>query len=595
MADKDFTWKIGGAQGEGIDSAGEIFALTLHRMGYYVYAYRHFMSLIKGGHTNYKVRIATKQRRHRGDHLDLLVAFDQRSIDENIYELKSGGAVLYNKGAFEPKVPADVDVVLIGVPMQEIAKDHGSIVMTNMAAMGASAALTGLDPSVFDDFIAERWARKGDDIVETNRQVVRAGYQRALEATDWRGSLPELPEESKGKKRLFLHGNDALALGAVVAGCRVVAAYPITPATDILYSLLKLLPKYGGVVLQAEDEMAACQMALGCNYAGVRAMTSTSGPGFSLMTETLGLAGVSETPLVIVDVQRAGPSTGMPTKTEQGDAFQAIFSSHGEVQRIVLAPATVEDCFYDIQRAFNLADKYQCPVIVLSDLVLGLSKQTVEIDDLDFERIQIDRGAMLTQEELNKIIAEQGEYKRYQLTESGISPRALPGQEGGIHIAISYEHDEKGLEDEYPENRIPQTDKRIRKMSSFNPAEFGVRRTGDSSPDILLIGWGSTVGQLDEVCERMAAKGASVGHLHISVLHPFPADAVKAAIESAKRVIVVDNNAFGQLEQLIKLHAGHFDHVHSLRKYSGEPYRLFEIESKVQEVLALIESAQEVG
>ncbi len=595
MADKDFTWKIGGAQGEGIDSAGEIFALTLHRMGYYIYAYRHFMSLIKGGHTNYKLRISTRQRRHRGDSLDLLVAFDQRTIDENIYELRSGGAVLYNEGAFEPKVPADSDVVLIGVPMQQIAKDHGSIVMTNMVAMGASAALTGLDPSVFDGFIAEKWSRKGSEVVEANRQVVRAGYNRTLEATDWRGSLPELPEASKGKKRLFLHGNDALALGAVVAGCRVVAAYPITPATDILYSLLKLLPQYGGVVLQAEDEMAACQMAVGCNYAGVRAMTSTSGPGFSLMTETLGLAGVSETPLVIVDVQRAGPSTGMPTKTEQGDAFQAIFSSHGEIQRIVLSPATVEDCFYDIQRAFNLADKYQCPVIVLSDLVLGLNKQTVEIDDLDFERIGIDRGYMLDQEKLNKIIEEQGEYKRYELTESGISPRALPGQEGGIHIAISYEHDEKGLEDEYPENRIPQTDKRIRKMSSFDPAEFGVRYSGDESPDILLIGWGSTKGPLDEVSEKLAASGVSVAHLNVSVLYPFPTESVKAAIEGAKRALIVENNAFGQLEHLINLYVGHYEHLHSYRKYSGEPFRLFEIESKIHEVLALSESAQEVG
>jgi len=595
VAVQDFTWKIGGAQGEGIDTAGEIFALTFHRMGYYVYAYRHFMSLIKGGHTNYKVRIATTKRRHRGDRLDLLVAFDQRTIDENVYELRSGGAVLYNQGAFEPKFPADVDVVPIGVPMQEIAKDHGSIVMTNMAAMGACAALMGLEPDAFDDFIARTWARKGDDVVEANRQVVRAGYNRALEATDWRGSLPLLPEESKGKKRLFMHGNDALALGAVVAGCRVVAAYPITPATDILYSLLKLLPQYGGVVLQAEDEMAACQMAVGCNYAGVRAMTSTSGPGFSLMTETLGLAGVSETPLVIVDVQRAGPSTGMPTKTEQGDAFQAIFSSHGEIQRIVLAPATVEDCFYDIQRAFNLADKYQCPVIVLSDLVLGLSKQTVEVDDIDFERIPIDRGAMLTQEQLDEIIRTQGEYKRYQLTESGISPRALPGQEGGIHIAISYEHTEKGLEDEYPENRIPQTQKRMRKMSSFDPAEFGVRYSGAPSPDILLVGWGSTYGQLDEACERLTEQGVSVAHLNVSVLYPFPAEAVKAAIESANKVIVVENNAFGQLEQLIKLNVGHYEHLHSLRKYSGEPFRLFEIETKVQEVLSLSESAQEVG
>lgn len=586
MTDMDFTWKIGGAQGEGIDSAGEIFALTLHRMGYYIYAYRHFMSLIKGGHTNYKVRVATEKKRHRGDQLDMLVAFDQRTIDENLYEMRKGGAVLYNAGAFEPVIPEDAGVIPVAVPMQQIAKDHGSIVMTNMAAMGACAALTGLDPASFDDFIAERYGKHGEEVVAKNREVVRAGYTNALEATDWRATLPELPEASRGKTRLFLHGNDALALGSVVAGCRVVAAYPITPATEILYSLLKLLPQYGGVVLQAEDEMAACQMAVGCNFAGVRAMTSTSGPGLSLMTETLGLSGVSETPVVIVDVQRAGPSTGMPTKTEQGDAFQAIFSSHGEIQRIVLAPATVEDCFYDIQRAFNLADKYQCPVIVLSDLVLGLSKQTVEIDDLDFERIAIDRGEILTQEQLDAIVKE-GPYKRYAITESGISPRALPGQKGGIHIAISYEHNEFGHEDEYPLNRVAQTDKRMRKMSTFDPAEFGVTLTGDQEPDLLFVSWGSTVGPIEETAARLASQGVKVGQMQVSVLHPFPTDAVKEAITAAKNVLVVENNAFGQLEQLLKLHVGHFDHVRSFRKYSGEPFRVFEIEERAKEVLAL--------
>lgn len=590
----DFTWKIGGAQGEGIDSAGEIFALTLHRMGYFVYAYRHFMSLIKGGHTNYKVRVSNEQRRHRGDQLDLLIAFDQRSIDENLYELRSGGAILYNEGAFKPVVPPDADVVLIGVPLQQIAKDHGSIVMTNMAAMGVSAALTGLDPAAFDDFIANRYGKHGADVIEANRKVVRAGYQRALEATDWRATLPTLPPESKGKKRLFLHGNDSLALGSVVAGCRVVAAYPITPATDILYSLLKLLPEYGGVVLQAEDEMAACQMAIGCNFAGVRAMTSTSGPGFSLMTETLGLSSVSETPVVIVDVQRAGPSTGMPTKTEQADAFQAIFSSHGESQRIVLAPATVEDCFYDIQRAFNLADKYQCPVIVLTDLVLGLSKHTVEVDDMDFEKIPIDRGALLTQEQLDEIV-KNGGYKRYAITESGISPRAIPGQEGGVHIALSYEHNEEGHEDETPLHRVAQTQKRMRKMSSFDPAEFGVRFSGDENPDLLIIGWGSTIGAISEAVNVLKEQDLSVQHLHVSVLHPFPSEAVGNAIKAAKHVVVVENNAFGQLHQLIKLNVGHFDHVQPLLKYSGEPFQTFEIVEGAKDLMAQGAQVKEVG
>lgn len=594
MSNKEFTWKIGGAQGEGIDSAGEIFALTLHRMGYFIYGYRHFMSLIKGGHTNYKIRVASSKQFHRGDSLDMLVAFDQRSIDENLYEMRDGGAVLYNQGAFEPKLPEGANVILIGVPMTEIAKEHGGVRMTNMAAMGACAALCGLDPSAFDAFIAERYGKHGDDVVEANRKVVRAGYEAASTSSEWRAPMPELPESSQGKKRLYLHGNDALAMGAIVAGCRIVAAYPITPATEILYSVLKLLPQYGGVVLQAEDEMAACQMAMASNYAGVRSMTSTSGPGLSLMTETLGLSGVSETPLVIVDVQRAGPSTGMPTKTEQGDAFQAIFSSHGEIQRIVLAPGTVEECFYDIQRAFNLADKYQCPVIVLLDLVLGLSKQTIEVDDLDFEKIAIDRGEMLTQEKLEEI-TKGGPYKRYAVTESGISPRALPGQEGGVHIAISYEHTEEGHEDETPFHRVQQTDKRIRKMSTFDPAEFGATYKGDTDPELLIIGWGSTVAQIDSAREELTAKGASVGQLHLTVLHPFPSDAVRQAIQRADKVMVVDNNAFGQLDHLIRMNVGHFEHVSTCRKYDGESFRVYELVQRAEEILGSVLSVKEVG
>ncbi|MGE5589137.1 MAG: 2-oxoacid:acceptor oxidoreductase subunit alpha [Bacillota bacterium] len=585
MTTTDFTWKVGGAQGEGIDSTGEIFALTLHRMGYYVYTYRHFMSLIKGGHTNYKVRISPVQRRHRGDGLDLLVAFDQGSVDFSLPEMSPGSAIIYDSTSFEARIPEGRNITLIPIPMTQMARDLGMVIMKNMIAIGASAALVGLPPDAFEGYLEERFGKKGEAVVETNRKVLAAGYNYALENTSWRKPLPELPESSKGKKRLFMHGNDAIALGAVVAGCRVVAAYPITPATEILYSVLKLLPKYGGVVLQAEDEIAACQMAIGANYAGVRAMTSTSGPGLSLMAESLGLSGVSETPLVIVDVMRAGPSTGMPTKTEQADAFHAVYSAHGEIQRIVLAPSTVEDAFYDMQRAFNLADKYQVPVIVLVDLVLGLSKQTVNVEDIDFERIAIDRGKLLTtKEEVDAVVSRLGAYKRYELTDDGVSPRALPGLEDAVHMVLSYEHDEEGNEMEERSMRVKQTRKRFNKMRSLNLDEWAVRRSGPQNPDLLLVGWGSTEGQLEEAREQLEAGGLKVAHLHVGALNPLPAAVIRKEIEAAGKVLVFENNYEGQLLELIKQKVGHFDKVQASLKFDGDPFYVSEVVAMVKEV-----------
>ncbi len=585
MTNADFNWKVGGAQGEGIDSTGEIFALTLHRMGYYVYTYRHFMSLIKGGHTNYKVRISPVQRRHRGDGLDLLVAFDQGSIDFSLPEMSPGSAIIYDSTSFEGRIPEGRNITLIPIPLTQMARDLGMVIMKNMVAIGASAALVGLPQDAFEGYLEERFGKKGDAVVETNRKVLAAGYNYALEHTDWRKPLPGLPEASKGKKRLFMHGNDAVALGAVVAGCRVVAAYPITPATEILYSVLKLLPKYGGVVLQAEDEIAACQMAIGANYAGVRAMTSTSGPGLSLMSESLGLSGASETPLVIVDVMRAGPSTGMPTKTEQADAFHAIYSAHGEIQRIVLAPSTVEDAFYDMQRAFNLADKYQVPVIVLVDLVLGLSKQTVDLEDIDFERIAIDRGKLLTtKDEVDAVVARLGHYKRYELTEDGISARALPGLEDAVHMVLSYEHDEEGNEMEERGMRVKQTRKRFNKMRSLNMDEWALRRTGPQNPDLLLVGWGSTEGQLEEAREQLTAGGLKVAHLQVGALYPLPAAAIRKEIEAAGKVLVFENNYEGQLLELIKQKVGHYDKVQASLKFDGDPFYVSEVVAMVKEV-----------
>ncbi|MDN4594915.1 2-oxoacid:acceptor oxidoreductase subunit alpha [Polycladomyces subterraneus] len=580
------TWKVGGAQGEGIDSTGDIFATTLNRLGYYLFAYRHFMSLIKGGHTNYKVRVADHPVGYHGDDLDILIAFDQRTIDENAHELTEDSVLIYDSGKLKSPVIPD-GVKLCPVPVTNMAKDLGSPIMKNMVAGGVSAAIVGLSADAFDSLIEERFGKKGESMVQSNKAAVRAGFEFAMERYGVLKQLPNPQPAEDGGGHLFLSGNEAVGLGALAAGCRFLAAYPITPATEIMYTALAHFPKYGGKVLQAEDEIAACIMAIGANYAGVRAMTSTSGPGLSLMQEAIGLAGISETPLVIVDVMRGGPGTGLPTKTEQSDLNELVYGSHGEIPRIVLTPSTVEECFYYTAKAFNLAEKYQCPVIVATDLYLGMSKQSVPVGAIDFEKVTIDRGELISEEEL--LALGPGEYRRYAVTESGISKRSIPGQKYGRFVAMSNEHDEGANEEiEDPETRVQQMAKRMRKLDAFDPSALGVEYDGSETTELTLVGFGSTRAQIGEAVKQLRENGVKVGHLQIKVVKPFPDAMVKRYLSGAERILVVENNATGQLAELIRARVGFHNKIQSCLKFSGDPFT-------VEEILAHCKLEQEVG
>ncbi|HET7658188.1 MAG TPA: 2-oxoacid:acceptor oxidoreductase subunit alpha, partial [Bacillales bacterium] len=365
---KQLSWKVGGQQGEGIESTGEIFASAFNRSGYYLYSYRHFSSRIKGGHTNNKIRVSTTHVRSMSDDLDILVAFDQETIDVNFHELRSGGIVLADEKA-KPTIPDESRASLYVIPFTNIAADLGTSLMKNMVALGASGAVLGLPEAFFDGIVEEIFGRKGEKVVEKNKAAIRAGAESFKNAG---GSQTMQLAEGDGKKRMYMIGNDAISLGALAGGARFMAAYPITPASDIMEYMIKKLPDFGGTVIQTEDEIAACTMCIGANYGGVRSFTASAGPGLSLMMESIGLAGMTETPLVVVDTQRGGPSTGLPTKQEQSDLMAMIHGTHGEIPKIVMAPSTVEEAFYDAAEAFNLADKYQCPVILLSDLQLSL-------------------------------------------------------------------------------------------------------------------------------------------------------------------------------------------------------------------------------
>jgi len=578
---KDLKWKVGGAQGEGIDSTGEIFAITLNRMGYYLYAYRHFMSLIKGGHTYYKIRIASEPVDYQGDDLDILIAFDQRTIDVNYHELANDAILIYDSSQLkDPNIPqTEYDVRHCPIPIYDIANELGNPIMKNMVAAGASCAAVGLDVTVFHEVIEDMFKKKGEKIIDANKEAIQKGYDYFKQ--HYPAISLSLPEKTgQVNKNIFMTGNEGIGLGALTAGCRFISAYPITPATEILYHALANFPKFGGKIIQAEDEIAACMMAIGGNYTGTRSMTSTSGPGLSLMMEALGLAGISETPLVIVDVQRGGPATGLPTKTEQADINEMIYGSHGEIPRIVMTPATVEETFYYIQHAFNLAEKYQCPVIVGTDMFLGMSKKSVP--DLDFYQVKIDRGELVQDETLAHL--DKGMFKRYALnTETGISPRSIPGQKNGRYVALGNEHDETGYEIEDQEMRINMMDKRMRKLTFFDPSKLGVYDSGDEQFDTLFIGFGSTFAQLNETYQELKQAGEQVAHIHLKILHPFPAEKVKEKIRQARKVFVVENNATGQLKQLIQKEIGFHEKLASILKYNGDPFTVKEIKHAVAE------------
>lgn len=572
------SWKVGGQQGEGIESTGEIFAIALNRLGYYLYGYRHFSSRIKGGHTNNKIRVSTTEVRSISDDLDILVAFDQETIDVNYKELHSGGVILAD-AKFDPKKPEDTEANMYAVPFTEIATELGTSLMKNMVAIGATCAVLELDIEDFEEVVQEIFGKKGAQVVAKNMDAIKAGYEYTKEKL---GSVSMKLEKADGTKRLFMIGNDAIALGAVAAGCRFMAAYPITPASEIMEYLIKTLPELGGAVIQTEDEIAAVTMAIGGNYGGVRTITASSGPGLSLKMEAIGLSGMTETPLVIVDTQRGGPSTGLPTKQEQSDLMAMIYGTHGEIPKIVMAPSTVEEAFYDTAEAFNLAEEYQCPVIVLSDLQLSLGKQTVE--PLDINKVEIRRGKLVDHEIAENENHVSGYFKRYQVTEDGVSPRVIPGMKNGIHHVTGVEHAETGKPSESPANRIAQMDKRFRKLENirFNTPVY--KNAKHEEADVLLVGFNSTRGAIEEAMVRLENDGVKVNHAHIRLIHPFPADEVLSLVQSAKKVLVVENNATGQLANIMKMNIGNADKIEKFVKYDGNPFLPHEVYSKCKEL-----------
>ncbi len=581
MSRKEMTFKIGGEAGQGVESSGAGFAKALARAGWQVFGMQDYYSRIRGGHNFYQIRASEKPVYSHTEPVDLLLALTQEAVERHCDEVVTGGGVICEEGLeVDCEALDERDVGYFPVPLTDIATEQGGAeVMRNTVALGVAAGLVAFPFEVMASVIEDNFSKKGTEAVEANLRVAEAGYRFA--GDNFGGRLDyELGRVEGAPRRMVMNGNEAIALGALLAGCKFVAGYPMTPATSILQWMAGHGDQYGVVVKHTEDEIAAILMLIGAGHMGVRAMAPTSGGGFSLMTEGLGLAGMTETPIVLVEAQRPGPATGLATRTEQGDLLFVLHASQSEFPRIILSPGTVEECFHAGWRAFNLAEKYQCPTIILSDNYLANSVRSIEIDALDFSGVEIDRGELLTAEDLELL---KGDYVRYAYTESGISPRALPGHPKAVYQATGNEHTPDGHITEEPEPRRLQVEKRLRKLETALQEMDGPARYGPSDAEVTLLGWGSTYGPLREVVDRLNAAGGSANLLHIHDVWPFPAQRIGEALRDTKQTVMVEGNATGQMASLVEARTGEkIDH--HVRRYDGRPFSPEYILARLKEV-----------
>ncbi len=576
----DISVLIAGKAGDGVLFTGNVLARILKRQGWEVVTCRDFPSNIRGEATRYVVRASLDRIYSWGDCVELLLAFDCQAVFKNVPTI-AGGGVVFCDGEGVGTLPEHLKKgkTFHRFPLRQLAKENFSQeVYKNMIALGALSYVLDLDTQIIQDIIGQMFLeKKGQEIVEKNTQALMLGWRQAQAMIAPAECHALIKTMDKG--RIVISGDEAIALGALAAGCRFFAAYPICPASEIWQWLAVYLPQFDGAVIQTEDELAAMNMAIGAGYAGTRVMTSTSGPGASLMMEAFSLAGMAEVPVVVAHVQRVGPATGTPTKTEQSDITQWIFGSHGDFPRIVLAPGTVEECFDFTVKAFNLAERYQCPVILMTELDMGQNLRTAR--EFHFDKISIDRGRLLSQDELLNL----DYFKRYEFTADGISPRALPGMKGGLHMVEGNEHNEYGYRDEDPEMRRRMMDKRMRKLRAAAKDLISSKVWGNPKAKLGIIATGSTLGAIVEAQDRLAKKGIGTKFLQLRTLWPFPVRETEAFLAGCRRVFVVENNFSGQLSRLVKSQVVDCPRFKNIVKYSSLPFKPMDVSERIRRAL----------
>ena len=603
MTGNELIWRIAGGSGDGIDSTSQNFTKALMRAGLHVFTHRHYPSRIRGGHTYVEVRAREEPVQSRGDGYNFLLSLgdsfarnpqddayygteEVKPLTENLEDLNEGGIIVYDSGLldeadlpddFEERAEAN-DWHVYPLDLRGIAKEHGREVMRNTAGVGATAALLDIDLRYFKELMAESMP---EDVYETNVDVLEDAHGRVAEMDhDHDVSVPTGDHETE---QVLLSASNAITYGALDEGCRFIAGYPMTPWTEVFTLMSQHLPEFGGVAEQVEDEIAAAALALGASHAGVKAMSGSSGGGFALMSEPLGLAEITETPVVLVEAARAGPSTGMPTKPEQGDLEHVLYTSQGDSNRVVFAPGNVREAYEQTRKAFELAYDYHIPAIVMYDQKLSGELRNVDADFFDREPTP-DPGATLTEAELAEAAHHaSGKFQRYQHdTPEGASPRSIPGQRGGRFLASGNEHTPEGHISEDPDNRVAQMNRRMEKLDSIDE-ELDANAShqsyhGDEDATYGIMTFGSQQGTVEEAVDRLRADGHDVKSLGVSDLMPLATAEIERFLASVDECLVVEMNASAQFKGLVQRELGRFGPtMSSLLKYNGNPFEPAEI------------------
>ena len=587
MATVDFAIGIGGAAGQGIATPGNILARIFARRGLNLNAYNAYQSIIRGGHTFLTVRVSDGPARNMGDSLDVMVPLNQDTMDRHLHVMPAGSRVVFDGDKLKPG-EAPEGVQLCPMPMKELT--GGNKLAGNTVAVAAVLQMLGVECEVLETALTQQFQRKGDAVVAENIAIARAGYDYSSQNFEvFPFKVPDL-----GRGMVVLTGNDAAALGGAAAGVKFYAAYPMSPATGVLMWMAQHARQLGIMVRQVEDEIGVMNMVIGAAHTGCRAMCATSGGGFALMSEAIGMSGMIETPMVCINVQRGGPATGIPTKTEQGDLWQILGAGQGDYPKIIVAPSSQLDIFNTIPELFNLTDKYQCPGLMLTDLLISEGTASIDPAEMNFQPA-IDRGDIIMPDGNGSGDSPfsgycDDAYWRYKNTESGISPRALPGTPGHIYVAATDEHDEDGtlISDEFtnPHKRRMMVEKRGRKMETVLEQLAPPELFGPEEAEVTLVGWGSTKGVIEEAVEKLAVEeGIVANHLNLKWIVPFHTTTVIDILSAAKRMIIVENTFSGQFARFLRSETGLSAHGH-IRKYDGEPFMPHHLVEAVKKQLA---------
>jgi 2-oxoglutarate ferredoxin oxidoreductase subunit alpha len=538
----DFTILVGGAAGQGIETVGLLLEKTIKRSGYEVFTYKNYMSMVRGGHNFLQIRFSDRPLYTFTTKVDMIFALTEETVEIHEKNLKDGGIILA-----DDELCQDMDILHLG--LGKASRDIGNSKVFPTVGFGAIVRHFGLDIEIAKGVLQENFKGSVQDV---NLKALEKGFEMAVE----KASLPRRED-----KNIIINGNQALALGAIAAGCKYYCGYPMTPSTSIMSYISSKASEMGIVVDQIEDEVAALNMVLGASYAGVRAMTGSSGGGFALMVEAMSLAGILETPVVVVNAQRPGPATGLSTRTEQADLRFVIHAGHGEFPKMVITLRTPEDAFYQAARAFNISEKFQIPVVLMTEEYL--TDYMITSAPFDFSKIKIDRNLA------DQANLPEGRYKRYQYTDNGVSPRLIPGRSSEKIILVdSHEHDEYGNIDESVETRVNMMKKRMKKLEELRKEVQDPWFFGDNEPKNLFVAFGATYGALKEAVERLNEAGESAGGLVFGDVWPFPVEKLNELGSKADRIIMVEQNFTGQLESLVREHTK-LDIWGQIRKYDG--------------------------